>query len=119
MSAPKDRSPRVAKSVGVVLLVDARPPSNADHAGLRLIRLPYGWQDLTSPGTIQRHSASCLWRFTPTEDIAKALAAEIHNYGIFKEACFPDRESEGELLLRGTLTSMSYEGTRSSSGLSV
>ena len=84
-----DRSPILGKSVAVVPFTDSRPIQNSNNALLYLIPLmPYGWQELNTPETVDRHLASGLWQFKPTEDIAKAVASEISNRRIFKEAFF-------------------------------
>lgn len=56
------------------------------------------------------HLISGLWQFKPTEDIAKAFASELNARRVFREAFYTFRESEGELVLRGTLTSTKYDG---------
>ena len=117
---PIKQSPRVAMSVAVVPFIDHRPSQNTNNLGLRLIPLmPFGWQELNAPETIQGHVASGLWQFKPTEDMAKALALEVQNRHLFKETFFTFRESDGELILRGTLLSTRYDGTLYSYGLSI
>ncbi|PWT74588.1 MAG: hypothetical protein C5B60_06520 [Chloroflexi bacterium] len=114
------RSPVIAKTVAVVPFLDHRPPQNTNNIGLRLIPLmPFGWQELNAPETIQGHIASGLWQFKPTEDMAKALALEVQNRHVFQEAFFTFRESDGDLVLQGTLLSTGYEGSLYSYGLSI
>lgn len=115
-----DRLPVVSKSLAVPPLADERQPENEIRTGWVWIPLvPYGWLDLNTPETVQMHLTSGLWQFKPVEDIAKALAGEIQNRHIFKEAFFTFRESEGELVLRGALLSTKYEGKVYSYGLSA
>lgn len=117
---PLNQSPRVMKAVAVVPFIDHRPRQNKNNLGLSLIPLmPFGWQELNAPETIQGHVASGLWQFKPTEDVAKALAVEVQNRHLFKEVFFTFRESDGELVLRGTLLSTGYDGTVYSYGLSI
>lgn len=117
---PVKQSPRIAKAVAVVPFIDHRPSRNKNNLGLRLIPLmPFGWQELNAPETIQGHVASGLWQFKPTEDMAKALALEVQNRHLFKEVFFTFREGDGEFVLRGTLLSTRYDGTLYSYGLSI
>jgi len=110
----------VNKSVAVLPFIDKRPSANADNALLYLVPLmPYGWQELNTPEVVSMHLASGLWQFKPVEDIAKAVALEISNRRIFKEAFFTYRESEGELVLQGAIISTKYDGKIISYGLSV
>ncbi len=112
--------PLVNKSVAVPPLADSRKNENTNLIGLMYIPLmPYGWMDLNTPEGGQRHISSGLWLFKPPEDIAKAVAEEINNSGIFKEAFFTNRASEGELILKSNLISTFYNGNLISYGLSV
>ena len=72
--------------------------------------MPMGWQNLNTPETIQMHLNSGLWIFKPSEDFAKSIAEELNNSSIFKEAFFTNRESEGELVMRGKILSTKYDG---------
>lgn len=118
---PVSREPLLSRSVAVPPLIDARPPQNDNRLMLYLIPLwPYGWQEMNAPEAgVNAHLTSGLWQFKPTEDIAKAFAMEVNNRHIFKEAFFTHRESEGDLVLRSTLTSTRYDGTIYSYGLSA
>jgi len=101
--------PLVNKSVAVPPLADNRKNENTNLIGLMYIPLmPYGWMNLNTPEWGQEHISSGLWLFRPTEDLAKAVAEEINNSGIFKEAFFTHRASEGELILKGNLVSTFY-----------
>jgi hypothetical protein len=109
----------MAKSVAVPPFNDDRLPENSDKAFLLFLPLvPYGWQDFKQPEGPNMHLNSGLWQFKPTEDIAKALAVEVNNSRIFREAFFTFRESEGDLILRGNLTTTLYEAKAFSYGLS-
>ncbi len=113
-------TPVVNKSVAVTPLADSRENVNHNKILLMYIPLmPYGWMDLNTPEGGQPHVSSGVWLFRPTEDIAKAIAEEINNAGIFKEAFFTTRASEGELNLRGTIKSTYYHGKLFSYGLSI
>jgi hypothetical protein len=81
--------------------------------------MPFGYQDLNQPEGQNMHIMSGLWQFKPTEDIAKALAAELQSRHIFRDAFFTFRESDAELVLQGTLKSTRYNGKLITYGLSV
>ncbi len=103
--------PLVDKSVAVPSLADNRIKENSNLVALAYIPImPFGWMHLNTPEGGQTHIASGLWLFKPPEDIAKAVAEEINNSGIFKEAFFTNRPSEGDLTLRGNLKSTYYGG---------
>ena len=103
--------PLVSKSVAVIPLADNRENVNKNLTALGYIPImPFGWMNLNTPEGGQIHIASGLWLFKPPEDIAKAIAEELNNTGIFKEAFFTNRASEGELNLRGNLKSTYYHG---------
>jgi hypothetical protein len=112
--------PLVNKSVAVTPLTDNRENKNSNMIALMYIPLmPYGWMDYNTPEGGQVHIASSVWFFKPTEDIAKAIAEEINNSGIFKEAFFTYRANEAGLNLRGNIKSTYYGGKLFSYGLSV
>jgi len=103
--------PLVNKSLAVPPLADKRINENTNLIGLMYLPiLPYGWMNLNTPEGGQQHISSTLWLFRPSEDLAKAVAEEINSSGIFKEAFFTNRASEGELVLKGNLTSTFYNG---------
>ncbi len=104
--------PLVDKSVAVPPFADNRIKENSNLIGLFYIPIiPVGWMTLNTPEGGQMHVASGIWLFKPPEDIAKAVAEEINNSGIFKEAFFTNRASEGELILKGNLKSTYYYGS--------
>jgi hypothetical protein len=104
--------PLVDKSVAVPPLADNRIKENSNLTALAYIPImPVGWMHLNTPEGGQMHIASGLWLFRPPEDIGKAIAEEINNSGIFKEAFFTNRASEGDLTLRGNLKSTYYSGS--------
>lgn len=112
--------PLVNKTVAVIPLADRRENINKNRGGLGMIPLvPYGWMDMYTPEGAQAHVTSGIWLFKPNEDLAKAIAEEIHNSGIFKEVFFTNRATEGELVLRGEIKSTYYKGKMYTYGLSV
>lgn len=103
--------PLVNKTVAVIPLTDRRENINKNMLGIGMIPLvPYGWQDMYTPEGGQRHVTSGIWLFKPSEDLAKAIAEELHNSSIFKEVFFTNRATEGELVLRGEIKSTFFKG---------
>lgn len=123
---PVDRAPLIPKSVAVPPLADERLMGNEHAIGLSFVPLmPYGWIEYNSPETIDvpldpgQSKPTKGWQFRPTEDIAKALAQELHHRRLFRKSFFTFRASEGDLILRGTLSSMKREHMRFSYGLGL
>lgn len=122
--APKARavspSPVLDKSVAVPPFADARPNVNRDFFLLYLIPLmPFGWQNFDAPEASTMHFASGLWIFKPSEDLAKAMAAELTSSRMFREAFFTYRAGEGDLVLEGKINSTKYKSYVITYGLSV
>jgi len=108
---PATMAPMINKSVAVSPLSDRRENANRDMVAMYLIPLmPYGWQDLKTPESVEMHISSGLWPFTPTEDFAKAIAEELNNSGIFREVFFTSGPSEGDLFIKGEIKSTDYNG---------
>jgi hypothetical protein len=108
---PVNMKPMINKSVAVSPLTDGRENVNKNMIMMYLIPLmPFGWQDLKTPEGVQAHINSGLWLFKPSEDFAKAIADELSNSGIFKEAFFTNRPSEGDLIFKGEIKSTDYHG---------
>jgi hypothetical protein len=116
---PVQREPILAKSVVVLPVEDLRPNENSNLAALYLIPLmPFGWMTFDTPEGPEKHLTSGAWNFRPSEDIAKAVAQDLQNLGLFKEAFFGYRSSDGDLVLRGELHSTRYDAKLISYGLS-
>jgi curli biogenesis system outer membrane secretion channel CsgG len=108
---PVTAAPMINKSVAVSPLSNGRENVNKNMVAMYLIPLmPFGWQDLETPEGVEEHMTSGRWKFRPGEDVAKAIAEELNNSGIFKEAFFTPRSSEGDLFLRGEIKSTNYNG---------
>jgi len=117
---PVGTPPMISKSVAVGPLADGRENVNHNMTMMYLIPLmPFGWQDLKTPEGVQMHLNSGLWLFRPAEDFAKAIADELNNSGIFKEAFFTNRPSEGDLIFKGEIKSTDYDGKMITYCLSV
>lgn len=115
------RSPLINKTVAVIPFQDSLPDKNSNAMLVYLIPLvPAGWCEYSTPeSTTMKMNSSGTWQFRPTEDFAKAAAEELQASGLFKEVFFTQRESEGDLVLRGKIASTNYIGTIRSYGFSV
>jgi hypothetical protein len=117
---PRERAAPVARSVAVPPATDQRIDENANRLALYLIPLmPYGWMDYSRPETANQHVVSSTWQFRPDEDIAKAVAAELQNSGLYREAFYTARASEGDLVMNVTIESTRAEGKMITYGLSI
>ena len=66
------------------------------------------------------HITSGLWtNYTPTEDFAKALAAELQNSRIFEEAYFDFKRGDADVVVSGKILDTKYKGKILSYGLSL
>jgi hypothetical protein len=118
--APVDRQPIIDRTVVVLPVEDLRTNENTDLMALYLIPLmPFGWQTFDTPEGPDRHLTSRTWNFRPSEDIAKAIAQDLQNLGLFKESFFGFRSSDADLVLRSQLHSTRYESRLISYCLSV
>lgn len=118
--APVVRQPVLAKSVVVLPTEDLRTNENTNLRALYLIPLmPYGWMTFDTPEGPERHLTSGVWNFRPPEDIAKVIAQDLQNLGLFKETFFGFRPSDGDLILRSQLHSTRYDAKIISYGLSI
>ncbi len=110
--------PLIDKRVAVLPLADKREQGNTDLIGMFLIPvMPFGWTTLNTPEDTPTHMRSKRWFFKPSEDLSKGVAEEFNNSGVFKEAFFTFKDSEGDLILRGELKSTQYRGKEISYGL--
>jgi hypothetical protein len=109
--APKTRQPHINKTVGVYLATDRRTDENEVARIIGSIPLmPYGWTELARPETTTAHMVmNTEWRFAPTTDISKAVAAELQSSGLFKEAFLAERPNDGDLQMQVTIISTDYE----------
>jgi hypothetical protein len=109
------------KKAVVLPFEDTRENRNDNDALLYLIPLfPYGWQDLNVPEGEQMHLNSGLWtNYKPTEDFAKALAAELETAHYFKEAYFDFKKTDSGYIFKGKILNTHYEGKIFSYGLSA
>jgi len=81
--------------------------------------MPYGWQEYNKPEKAFLHVLTTRWKFDPTVDIPLAIAQELQGAHFFKNAFFTRDESQGDLVLKGTLGSTKYEGKQFHYGVSL
>src|SRR6185369_13056628 len=99
----------VLKSLSVPRFLDQRDNANSNLWGLCFVPLlPMGWQDLNTPEGVSMHATSGPWFWDPNRDLAVATAQEVSAAHLFKESFFTERQSEGELIMQGTLVSTGY-----------
>ena len=100
---PLNRSPLFSNTVTVPPFADSRPSEDVDHRSWVFIPLLlyadsyFNRIDATVPEMKDR--------FNPTEDLAKALATELNNRRFFESVKFASADIDGELVLRGEVTS--------------
>lgn len=110
----------MARTVAVSYAVDHRDGENSDRQMLAVVPLvPYGSVSNARPENTRIHATSGEWTFQPAEDIPRAVAAELQASGLFREAFFTTRLSEGELVLKIAILSTLQEGKVITYGLSV
>ena len=114
---PLNRSPLFGNTVMVSPFADSRPTEDIDHQGWIFIPIilyadsVYNRLDATFPESKVR--------FNPTEDLAKAVATELHNRRFFESVTFTPEDKGGELILRGEVTSTRLESRAYPYGLSI
>lgn len=103
------------ESVTVLPFQDQRPKENTNLGFLAIVPLlPYGWQNLDLPEIVYDHANTGTWFYNPKEDFAIALAEELNEAGVFKEAVFvyyrakKSRAKESKYIVRGNLIKSRY-----------
>jgi len=101
-----DRVPLLAKHVVVPPLYDLRPHSNRD-VGVFLAcfvpLMPYGTVKYNRPELAPIWKQKDVKPFNPTHDVAKAIAEELNNSGLFSQVVFSRNAMNEELVLNGDL----------------
>lgn len=106
--------PVFLKTVAVPRFKDTRPNENTNKLALsELPLMPFGWADASAPESFRP-----AFKYRPTDDFAKAVVEELQATGFFKEVFFTERESEGDLILRGEIKSTHFNQKILSYGLS-
>jgi hypothetical protein len=110
----------VARSVAVSYASDQRDGENSDRQMLAVVPfVPFGMVSNARPENTKVHATSGEWKFYPSEDIARAVAAELQASGLFREVFFSTGLSDGELVLKIAIRSTLQEGKVITYGLSV
>ena len=110
----------VDKTVVVLPLTDAREVTNKEMLPMWLVPLvPFGWANLNVPERTSTHVTSLAWSFDPDEDVARAIAEELHNSRMFRKVSFSKKATDEDLVLRGVIKSTFYRGDKYSYGLSI
>lgn len=114
---PLTRAPLFGNTVMVSPFADSRPTEDIDHQSWIFIPIilyadsVFNRLDTTFPESRDR--------FNPTEDLAKAVATELHNRRFFESVKFTPQDMGGELILRGEVTSTRVDSRTYSYGLSI
>jgi len=114
--SPAQVSPtRAPVSIGVLQYQDQRAAENSTHFWLCLIPLvPYCTADYHRLESANGFVTAGTYNFRPSEDFAKATADELRQTGLFRDVFVTDRATDpgAQLLLRGTIVSTDWNGSR-------
>ena len=101
----QDRQPLSSKKAIVQPFDDLRRNDNSNYLMLSFIPLfPFGWADFKAPDGQAEHITSGLWvNYKPTEDFPKALASELQNARIFREAHFDFGRGDADIIVNGRI----------------
>ena len=117
---PLAAEPLLDATVAVTPFEDSRPAYNTNHLFLYWIPvLPFGWQNLATPEIFPRHVHTSYWAFDPSEDFARALAAELSRARVFRTTSFAPTARDNDLVLEGRILSTRFLGFKLSYGLSA
>ncbi|PNV72140.1 hypothetical protein BES34_019935 [Leptospira inadai serovar Lyme] len=114
-------APALSKdSVIIVPFNDQRQSNNDNKTALYMVPLmPFGWANYEAPEGVPRHITSGLWQnYKPVEDYAKALAIELENAELFREASFDNKKGD-KYYIQGTIVNTGYKGKMFSYLLSI
>lgn len=117
----QDKQALSSKKAIVQQFEDLRENDNSNYIGFYVVPLfPFGWQDFKVPEGSSGHVFSHLWiNYKPTEDFPKALASELQNARVFKEAHFDFGRGDAEVIVSGKILNTDYSGKLITYGLSV
>jgi hypothetical protein len=116
-AAPASNVPLV---VAVPHFEDERAEQNKTWFWLCVIpAVPYCTAMYHRPENANGFQTAGAYDFRPSEDLSSATVRELRNTGMFKEVYATERDSApgAQLVLRGTIESTDWEGTRTSYGL--
>jgi len=104
------RAPVLAKRVVVPPLKDLRPDINSPGIGLACAMfiplMPYGTAQYNKPELLPILKRKGLTPCDPPRDVARAIAEELNNSGLFTQVVFSTNPEEGELVLNGDLIAL-------------
>jgi len=106
------RAPLMAKTVVVRPLNDLRPRANNTTGAFYACfvpLVPYGRLHYNLPEQAPVWSRKGVTPFRPTQDVARAIAAELDNSGLFSEVVFSAFPADEELALNGDLIVLNDE----------
>lgn len=112
------------RSISVLPFEDVREGENRDHVWMAMICfVPSGTRNLAFPEMASAHYASGWWLFDPSVDLARALALELKNVGLFSEVRYIESWTEGDsivadFVLKGWVESVFYRDRLITYGLS-
>lgn len=113
--------PKYPVSVGVLPLEDER--GNVNSPGgyfLYLVPLmPFGEAHYNRPDSARPFNTISEFNFSPSEDLAKAIATSMRQSNLFENVYFSYGPGESDLLLTGSMHSTEWKGKIYSYGLSV
>ena len=114
------RTPVLAKRVVVPPLKDLRLHSNRNGSALCSLfipLMPYGTAHYNKPELLPLWQWKGLTPCDPPRDVARAIAEELDNSGLFTQVVFSTNPEEGELVLNGDLITLKDDRWQTSYGL--
>jgi len=120
-NAKPANGPSLSKDAVVVIpFSDQRASNNDNKTALYMVPLmPFGWANYQAPEGVPKHITSGLWKnYKPVDDFAKALALELENAELFKEASFDNKKGD-KYYIQGTIINTGYKGKMFSYLLSI
>ena len=112
-------TPQYPVNVGVLPLEDERNNVNSSGYLLYLIPLvPFGEANYNRPDSAKSFLTIAEFDFSPSEDLAKAIAASLRRSKLFENVYFSYGPGDSDLLVTGTMLSTDYQGKMYSYGLS-
>lgn len=113
--------PKYAVNVGVLPFEDERGDvNNSGGYMLYLIPLmPFGRAHYNRPEAAESFNTISRFDFSPSEDLAKAIATSLRKANIFGNVYFSYGGDKSDFLVTGNILSTEYKGTIYSYGLSV
>lgn len=115
-------SPIAPKDAIVVLpFDDARQNDNFNGLMMYMIPLlPFGWSTFQTPEAVTgSNGAMLVQNHRPTDDYAKALAKELENSELFREAFYDVRKGDAKFVILGNIVNTEYHQKMFGYGISI